>query len=143
MSRGELYMGLKTGTVEGQENSLLSSKNSKYHEVTKYIVLTGHKVAVVFPTMNEKKWQSLSEIDQLIIRKAIEKARIFCDTTNLKAEAELLDFFRGEGMIIIEDIDKEAFAEYAKWSYLNESKDISKDWDMELYEKIQAAKPKY
>ena len=133
-------MGLKTGTVEGQHNSLLSSKNSKYHEVTKYLILTDQKVATVLPTMNEKRWQSLSEIDQLIIRKGIEKARIFCDETNLKAEAVLLDFFRGEGMIIIDDIDKEAFSEYAKWSYANESKDVSKDWDWTLYDEIQALK---
>jgi len=52
----------------------------------------------------------------------------------------LCDFFREQGLIIIEDPDKEAFAEYAKWSYQNESKEISKDWDMELYEKIQALK---
>ncbi|GAI95733.1 unnamed protein product [marine sediment metagenome] len=57
-----------------------------------------------------------------------------------KAESELVDFFRGEGLIVIEDPDKAAFAEYAKWSYQNESEDISKDWDMDLYEKIQAEK---
>jgi len=43
-------------------------------------------------------------------------------------------------LIVIEDPDKAAFAEYAKWSYQNESEDISKDWDMDLYEKIQAEK---
>ena len=140
MSFGEVYMGLKTGAIEGQDNPLPTDKNAKFYEVTKYIILTDHVVNSVWPTINEKKWQSLSEIDQLIIRMAIEKARKFCAETNLKAEAELCDFFREQGLIIIEDPDKEAFAEYAKWSYQNESKEISKDWDMELYEKIQALK---
>ena len=140
MSFGEVYMGLKTGAIEGQDNPLPTDKNAKFYEVTKYIILTDHVVNSVWPTINEKKWQSLSEIDQLIIRMAIEKARKFCAETNLKAEAELCDFFRAQGLIIIEDPDKEAFAEYAKWSYQNESKEISKDWDMELYEKIQALK---
>ena len=143
MSFGEVYLGLKTGAIEGQDNPLPTNKTAKFYEVTKYIVLTDHVVNSVWPTINEKRWQSLSEIDQLVIRKAIEKARKFCDETNLKSEAELVEFFRNEGLVVIEDPDKEAFAEYAKWSYLNESKDISKDWDMELYEKIQAAKPKY
>jgi tripartite ATP-independent transporter DctP family solute receptor len=140
MSFGEVYTGLLTGAIEGQDNPLPTDKNAKFYEVTKYIVLTNHVVNSVWPTINEKKWQSLSEIDQLVIRKAIEKARKFCDETNLKAEAELLDFFRGQGLIIIEDPDKEAFAAYAKNSYATESKDISKNWDMVLYEKIQALK---
>jgi len=140
MSFGEVYMGLKTGTIEGQDNPLPTDKVAKFYEVTKYIILTDHVVNSVWPTINEKKWQSLSEVDQLVIRMAIEKAREFCDETNLKAEAELLDFFREQGLIIIEDPDKEAFAAYAKNSYATESKDISKDWDMDLYEEVQALK---
>ena len=140
MSFGEVYMGLKTGAIEGQDNPLPTDKNAKFYEVTKYIILTDHLADSVWPTINEKKWQSLSDIDKLVIRKALEKAREFCDETNLKAEAELLDFFRGQGMIIIEDPDKEAFAAYAKNSYLTESKDISKNWDMAIYEEIQALK---
>lgn len=140
MSFGEVYMGLKTGTIEGQDNPLPTDKVAKFYEVTKYIILTDHVVNSVWPTINEEKWQSLSEIDQLVVRMAIEKAKEFCDETNLKAEAELLDFFREQGLIIIEDPDKEAFAVYAKNSYATESKDISKDWDMDLYEEVQALK---
>ena len=140
MSFGEVYTGLLTGAIEGQDNPLPTDKNAKFYEVTKYIILTDHVADSVWPTINEKRWQSFSDIDKLIIRKAIEKARKFCDETNLKAEAELLDFFRGQGLIIIEDPDKEAFATYAKNSYLTESKDISKNWDMVLYEEIQALK---
>lgn len=140
MSFGEVYTGLLTGAIEGQDNPLPTDKNAKFYEVTKYIILTDHVADSVWPTINEKKWQSLSDIDKLVIRKALEKARKFCDETNLKAEAGLLDFFRGQGLIIIEDPDKEAFAAYAKNSYLTESKDISKNWDMVLYEEIQALK---
>jgi len=140
MSFGEVYTGLLTGAIEGQDNPLPTDKNAKFYEVTKYIILTDHLADSVWPTINEKKWQSLSDIDKLVIRKALEKAREFCDETNLKAEAELLDFFRGQGLIIIEDPDKEAFAAYAKNSYLTESKDISKNWDMVLYDEIQALK---
>jgi len=42
-------------------------------------------------------------------------------------------------MIIIEDPDIQAFADFAKKSYMTDSKDISKDWDWDLYEKVQAA----
>jgi tripartite ATP-independent transporter DctP family solute receptor len=140
MSFGEVYMGLKTGAVEGQDNPLPTDKNAKFYEVTKYIVLTDHVVNSVWPTMNEEKWQSLTPEDQALVMQAIDKARQACADQNLKAEAELIDFFKGQGMIIIMDPDKAAFAEYAKNSYLTESKAISDDWDMELYGKIQALK---
>jgi len=140
MSFGEVYMGLKTGTVEGQDNPLPTDLNAKFYEVTKYIVLTDHVVNSVWPTINEKKWQSLTTEDQELVMKAIDKARQACAEQNLKAEKELVDFFKDEGMIIIEDPDREAFAEYARNSYLTESKEISKDWDMELYDRIQALK---
>jgi tripartite ATP-independent transporter DctP family solute receptor len=140
MSFGEVYMGLKTGTVEGQDNPLPTDLNAKFYEVTKYIVLTDHVVNSVWPTINEKTWQSLTPEDQELVMKAIDKARQACAEQNLKAEKELVDFFKKEGMIIIENPDKEAFAEYARNSYLTESKEISKDWDMELYDRIQALK---
>jgi tripartite ATP-independent transporter DctP family solute receptor len=140
MSFGEVYMGLKTGTIEGQDNPLPTDKNAKFYEVTRYIVLTDHVVNSVWPTINEQKWQSLTPEDQELVMMAIEKARQACAEQNLKAEAELVDFFKKQGMIIIEDPDKAAFAAYAKNSYLTESKDISKNWDMALYDKIQALK---
>ena len=138
MAFGEVYMGLKTGAVEGQDNPLGTDKNAKFYEVTKYIVLTNHVVDSTWPTINEKKWQSFSEEQQGWVMKAVDKARSYCDKTNLETEASILDFFKGEGMIIIEDPDVKAFAEYAKNSYMTESKDISKDWDWNLYEKVQA-----
>ena len=71
---------------------------------------------------------------------ALEKARQFCDKTNLDNEKEILDFFRQQGLIVIENPDRDAFAAYAKNFYLTEGKDISKDWDMALYDEIQKLK---
>ena len=138
MSFTEVYMGLKTGAVEGQDNPLATDKNAKFYEVTKYIVLTNHVVDSTWPTINEKKWQSFTDEQKSWVMEAVDKSREFCDKTNLETEAGILDFFKGEGMIIIEDPDIKAFADYAKNSYLTESKAISKDWDMDLYEKVQS-----
>jgi tripartite ATP-independent transporter DctP family solute receptor len=140
MSFSEVYMGLKTGVIDGQDNPLPTDKNAKFYEVTKYIVLTNHLADAVWPTINEKKWKSLSKQQQKWVIEALEEARKACDKQNLENEASLVDFFKKEGMIIIEDPDREAFQEYAKNSYQNDSKDISKDWDWDLYKKIQAVK---
>ena len=140
MSFSEVYMGLKTGAIEGQDNPLPTDKNAKFYEVTKYIVLTNHLADSVWPTINEKKWQSLTAQQKKWVMEAIEAGRESCDGQNLENEAKLISFFKEKGMIIIEDPDREAFQEYAKNSYKNESKAISKDWDWKLYDKIQAAK---
>ncbi len=136
LSFTEVYMALKTGTIDGQDNPLPTDKNAKFYEVTKYIILTDHYINPIFPTMNEKKWQSLGSDIQDKVYQAIEKARQFCDNANLKAEAELLDFFKSKGMVIVKP-DKDAFMKYAQKMYL-ENKDISGNWDMELFKKVQA-----
>jgi tripartite ATP-independent transporter DctP family solute receptor len=136
LSFTEVYMGLKTGTIDGQDNPLPTDKNAKFYEVTKYIILTDHFINPVFPTINEKKWQSLGPELQEKVFQALEKARQTCDKLNLDAEAELVDFFKDEGMTVIVP-DKAAFIEYAQKKYLD-NKEISGSWDMELFEKVQA-----
>jgi len=140
MSFNEVYMGLKTGVIDGQDNPLPTDQAAKFYEVTKYIVLTDHVVDSVWPTMNEKRWQSLSKKQQGWVMKALEKGREFCDTTNLNKEKTILDFFKQQGLIVIDKPDKAAFAAYAKNFYATEGKDQSKDWDWDLYAQIQKIK---
>lgn len=140
MAFGEVYMGLKTGAVDGQDNPLPTDKNAKFYEVTKYIVLTNHVVDSTWPTINEKKWESLSSQQQDWVMQAVEKARQFCDKTVLDNEANLLQFFRDNGITVIDNPDRAAFAAYAKNYYLTEGKDLSKDWDLALYDEIQKIK---
>lgn len=140
MAFGEVYMGLKTGVVDGQDNPLPTNRNAKFYEVTKYIVLTNHVVDSTWPTINEKKWQSLSKQQQDWVLAAAAKAREFCDKTVRDNEASLIAFFREQGLMVIENPDRAAFAAYAKNSYLTESKDLSKDWDMALYDEVQKIK---
>lgn len=140
MAFGEVYMGLKTGVVDGQDNPLPTNRNAKFYEVTKYIVLTNHVVDSTWPTINEAKWRSLSKQQQDWVLAAAAKAREFCDKTVLENEASLIAFFKEQGLTVIENPDRAAFAAFAKNSYLTESKDLSKDWDMALYDEVQKIK---
>lgn len=136
LSFTEVYMGLKTGTIDGQDNPLPTDKNAKFYEVTKYIILTDHFINPIMPLVNEEKWQSLGADVQEMVLQALEEARKVCDTTNLEAEAELVDFFKEQGMTVIVP-DKQAFIDYAQKMYL-EDKEFSGSWDMELFRKVQA-----
>ena len=136
ISFSELYMALQTGTVDGQDNPLPTDKNAKFYEVTKSITLTNHLVDSVWPTINEAKWQSLTEQQKAWVMEGVKAGIEYCDKTNLKAEAELVAFFKSEGLSVYE-ADVEAFASHVLAQYLDS--DFSKTWDLDLFEKVQAA----
>ena len=136
ISFSELYMALQTKTVDGQDNPLPSDKNAKFYEVTKSITLTNHFVDSVWPAMNEKKWQSLSDQQKGWVLEGVNAGIKYCDETNLKAESELVEFFKGAGLKVYKaDID--AFAKHVQAEYLSSS--FAKTWDKDLFKKIQDA----
>ena len=135
LSFTEVYLALKTGTIDGQDNPLPTDKNAKFYEVTKYIILTDHFINPVMPTINEEKWQSLTPEQQDWVMQGIAAGQEVCDSLNLEQEAELIDFFKGEGMEIIEP-NKEAFKTYALDMVMN-NEEMTSEWDMELFEEVQ------
>jgi len=133
----ELYMALKTGTVDGQENPLPNSIKRKFYEVTKYTILTGHYVNPIISVINEDKWQELGPELQEKMYAAEEKAREFCDSTIIKETKEGYDILKDKGMIFIE-VDIDLWKEKVLGYYLADEK-MTATWDMELYEKVQEA----
>lgn len=136
ISFSELYMALQTKTVDGQDNPLPSTKNAKFYEVTKSITITNHLVDSVWPAINEAKWQSLSEQQKAWVMEGVKAGIEYCDTTNLKAEAELVEFFKSAGLkVYYADLD--AFAEHVLAQYL--ASPYAKSWDKDMFEKVVAA----
>ena len=136
LSFTEVYLALKTGTIDGQDNPLPTDKNAKFYEVTKYIVLTDHFINPVMPTINEEVWQSLTDQQKEWIMEGIAAGREVCDELNLQQEAELVEFFEDQGMTIIEP-DKAAFKEHALDMVMN-NEEMTSSWNMDLFEEVQA-----
>jgi tripartite ATP-independent transporter DctP family solute receptor len=134
LAYAEVYTALQTGTIDAQDNPMLGTKNSKFYEVTKQISLTYHIIDFGLIAVNNSVWDSLTEEEQGWMREAAAEAVKACDATQLAAEAELIDFFKAQGLKIVNpDID--AFAEHAHAYYTEHG--LTKDWDMELYDVIQ------
>lgn len=133
---GEVYMALKTGTVDGQDNPLPTDFSAKFYEVTHYIVLTDHMIGYINPIINEKLWQEMPEKYRVYIQKAMEVARFTMNQTVLEQEAVLLGRFEKEFGMEIVIPDKKAFMDYAKKYYSQEKFD--KRWGPGMYGKIQA-----
>ncbi|MDO4800467.1 MAG: sialic acid TRAP transporter substrate-binding protein SiaP, partial [Bacillota bacterium] len=133
----ELYMALQTGTVDGQDNPLPTVKSAKFYEVTKSISLTNHLVDSVWPTINVAKWESMSEQQREWVMEALEAARKVCDETNIGREAELIEFFKSEGLKVYQ-ADIEAFSKEVLSKYVD-NKEMTATWDMTLFDKVQEA----
>ncbi len=129
----EVYMALKTGTIDGQDNPLPTDFSSKFYEVTHYIVLTDHQMTIINPTINEKVWESMPEDYKVYMKKALLIGRNYCNQLVLEQEASLLAKFQNEfGMEIIIP-DKAAFMENTKKMYVKNDE----IWGKGVYEKIQ------
>ncbi len=60
MAFTEVYLALKTGTVDGQENPITLIQAMKFYEVQKYLSLTQHAYTVANVVMNAKRYAGLT-----------------------------------------------------------------------------------
>ena len=98
---GELYLALKQGVVDGQENPLPTIQSAKIFEVQKYLVLTSHIITPRFVVVNESFWSGLPEADRGIVQATLAKAVVKANAEILKQESELADTFKQAGMTVI------------------------------------------
>jgi tripartite ATP-independent transporter DctP family solute receptor len=112
---GELYLALRQGTVDGQENPLTNIASAKLYEVQDHLALSGHKVEVTPFVMNLDTWNALSPEDQEVVQQAAEDARDQQRQLMEEQNAELEDTL-AQDMKITEP-DKDAFREATKGVY--------------------------
>ena len=106
MNFNELYLALKTGTVDGQENPLPTIKSGKFHEVQKYIILAGHIMTPRLVVVNEAFWQKVPAADRKIVEDVLKTHMAWADGEIKKQEVALLDEFKAAGVTIIQpDVD--------------------------------------
>jgi TRAP-type C4-dicarboxylate transport system substrate-binding protein len=133
----EVYLGLKTGTIDGQDNPLPTLKSAKLYEVTRQIVLTGHLVDVLQLAISVKTWNTLSARDQAEVKKAAARAAEFNDENRVREERELIEFFRSQG-IEITTPDVETFRKTVQAAYLKS--EYAEKWPRGLLERINGVK---
>ncbi|MDO8720574.1 MAG: sialic acid TRAP transporter substrate-binding protein SiaP [Polaromonas sp.] len=134
---GEVYLGLKTGTIDGQDNPLPSVRAAKFYEVTKQIVLTSHLVDGIFIAISNKALNAMNPAQKQKVRAAAAAAAAYNNENRLKEEAQLVDFFKQQGLqVTTPDVD--AFRKSVQAVYQNS--DYAKVWPKGLVERINATK---
>lgn len=69
----DLYQGLKTRTVDGQENPLVVTEDNKLYEVTRYVSVTHHMWSGFNLLANLEFWRSVPDDIQTVINRAVTK----------------------------------------------------------------------
>lgn len=135
MAYSEVYTGLQTGAIDGQDNPLPNDYNMKFYEVTSQIVLTNHLIGYDLFVVSEETWDSLSEAQRQTLESEVQKAVDWSTQKHLEQEAELVEFFKKEGLKVYKP-DVDAFRQHAQKAYLES--DFAKDWPDGMLDKINA-----
>ena len=105
---GELYLALKTGVVDGQENPIPTIDAFKFYEAQKFIMLTGHIITPLQVIINERAWRKLSPEFQKAVMDGIHEGRELNNKLLVEREDSLLENFKKAGMTVVHP-DVEAF----------------------------------
>lgn len=135
MDYAEVYTGLQTGAIDGQDNPLPNVQNMKFYEVMSQIVLTSHLVGFDVLSVSSKTWNAMSPDLQKKFQKAADDAIDWSTGKHLAREKELASVFEGKGLKLYKP-DVDAFREYAQKAYL--ASDLAKDWPKGMLDQINA-----
>ncbi len=131
MAIAELYLALKQGTVDAQENPIPTINAGKFYEVQKYLILTGHIMVPQLHVISDKVWKSLSAADQKILQEAVDEGIAFSTDMLIKQEQTQAEEFKKKGMQVITP-DVAAFKK-ASMAVIPKMEGV---WGKGLYEKL-------
>jgi tripartite ATP-independent transporter DctP family solute receptor len=135
MAYAEVYTGLQSGAIDGQDNPLPNVQNMKFYEVSSQIVLTSHLVGFDLLAVSKKVWDAMSPEKQAAFQASADKVIEWSTQEHLKKERELVDFFKAQKLEVYTP-DVKAFREFAQKKYL--ASDLAKSWPAGMLDKINA-----
>jgi TRAP-type C4-dicarboxylate transport system substrate-binding protein len=125
MAYAEVYTGLQTGAIDGQDNPLPNVQNMKFDEVMSQIVLTSHLVGFDLLTISLDAWNALTPEQQEKVQAAADSAIEWSTAEHLKQEEELVAAFEEKGLEIYTP-DTDAFRAHAQKMYLESA--LAESW---------------
>lgn len=111
----EVYLALQQGIADGQENPVPVIKASGFHEVQKYLNLSGHIQSSIQILINERKWKQMTADQQKALTKAVQDLGKDVRRGLVEDEQRLIEEWRKDGtMEIVDDVDVDAFRKRAR-----------------------------
>jgi tripartite ATP-independent transporter DctP family solute receptor len=129
----EVYLALKTGTIDGQENPLTIMSAAKLYEVTEQVVMTAHLIQPVFFAVAKPFWDKLAPEQRRVVEAAARAAAKANDDARLADETSVADAVKAKGLTVT-TLDTSPFRALANKVY-GES-DLAKTWDQALAKRV-------
>jgi tripartite ATP-independent transporter DctP family solute receptor len=130
----DIYTSLKTGLVDGQDQTILAIWDAKYYEVQKYGMILDHILDGMGTWINRDKWNSFDPETQAAFLKAAQETDAFMSKQVETLTPAAIKNLEKAGVIIVKP-DIAAFKAIAeKWPLEYDGK----WWEKGLYEKIRA-----
>ncbi|HSC94262.1 MAG TPA: TRAP transporter substrate-binding protein [Burkholderiales bacterium] len=124
MAFSEVFTALKTGVMDGQENPFSQIYSGKFHEVQKYLSLTGHVYTPAYVTVGAKRWASLPADVRKTLEAVAKDTQKFVYSEAAKDEGQLLGKIKAAG-VQVNEANKNAFITASKPIYDEFSKEVS------------------
>jgi TRAP-type transport system periplasmic protein len=123
MKFSEVFTALKTGVFDGQENPFSQIYSAKFHEVQKFLSLTGHVYTPAYVTVGAKRWAQLPADVRKVLESVAKETQAYVYDVATKDETELLQKMKTAG-IQVNDADKAAFVKASKAVYEDFGKEV-------------------
>jgi len=130
----EVYLALKTGAVDGQENPVMLMHAMKFHEVQKYLSMTRHAYTAAHVVINLGKYQALTPDQQKAMHESVREAATWQRKFNRDREGQALAAMKAAGVVVEENPDHEAFRKVVGEAV---AEDYVKRFGRETLEKIR------
>ena len=114
MAFAEVYQGLQTGVVDGQENTFSNMYSQKFHEVQKTIVETNHGILDYMVVVNAKWWNGLPADIKKGLTEAMNEATIYNNKISQEKNDEARKAIVDSGKTKIKVLTDAQLAEWKK-----------------------------
>lgn len=100
MALSEVFIGLQTGVIDGQENPLAQIWGSKLYEVQEYLSLTAHVYTPAYVVTSPSRWDALPPAIRSILEEEARESQAFVHETAARLDDELLARIQEEGVAV-------------------------------------------
>ena len=135
VSWAEVFLGLKTGTIEAAEGPPNPAYAQKFHQGTGNVMLTNHVQSTMQISMNADKFDSLPRRLQRILTESAEDAVAWARAEARRGTSDVLDKMRDEGATI-HKVNVAPFAAKAKAGV--NAMEADGVWSRGLWQQIRA-----
>lgn len=134
----DLYMALRQGTADAQENGFLTVKNKSFYEVQPYLMETDYIRDIGAYFISEAVWNQMSEAQQTAMKEAASEAgELETKLTNEMLD-ETLDFLKGEMTYV--EMDLKSVQEKLGDEIYEQFDQEGKAWETGVYAAVKAYK---